>query len=360
MSKRAVLALASEAPEALLSAALASQGVAVTTVPPSAHLETEVMRARHGAEEPPLVVLDLAVLAQLTHSISGFCAWKGAHCPDARLVLTCSNLLAIHPAEKFWARRNGALDLLGGCSALHWRETVVPVLRALLAVLDITALDETKLTHALASLPKSYREAGSVALAYSKIAALGALGIGVDDIIRKMRGLGGIELGNKRYHLERYPECFVGTQAVDWVVRETGITREQAAQVGQTLLELGHIYHVAREQPFRDGHYFYRFVADSARLAAIDLNDLLARFRSPRGVPIKDRTYHGITFPMCFVGAEAVDWLINVAGLSLNEAMTLGQRLIDLSIIHHVVDEHPFKDGQFFYRFYEDERRDGS
>lgn len=52
-------------------------------------------------------------------------------------------------------------------------------------------------------------------------------------------------------------------------------------------------------------------------------------------------------------------WLTRECGLTHNEAMTLGQRLIDLFVFHHVVDEHPFKDGDFYYRFYEDERSGG-
>jgi hypothetical protein len=42
-------------------------------------------------------------------------------------------------------------------------------------------------------------------------------------------------------------------------------------------------------------------------------------------------------------------------GYTVNEALSIGQRLIDLSLAHHVVDEHPFKNEKLFYRFYRDE-----
>ena len=41
--------------------------------------------------------------------------------------------------------------------------------------------------------------------------------------------------------------------------------------------------------------------------------------------------------------------------ISRKEAVMLGQRLMDVKHIHHVVDDHEFKDGHFFYRFYWDE-----
>lgn len=357
MSKRAVLALASPAHEALLNKALVSQGVAVATVPVSAHLETEVMRAARSDREPPLLVVDLAVLAQLGAAMPGFCSWKAAQCPGARLVLTSDDLAAVGPAERAWARHHGALDLVCGCSARHWRETLLPVLRSLLDALEMPGLDEQELATVLQSLPKPYREAGAIARAWGKFTPLAERGLAPEQLVAEMRGPGGPEVADQIYRVRTYEECFVGTEAVDWIVRRTGLGRRQAAEIGQALLDLGHFYHVVREQSFRDGRFFYRFSATTPRLAATDLDRLLARFRSPEGVPIRDRMYHGITFRACFVGSQAVAWLRRERGYTHNEAMTLGQRWADLFIVHHVADEHPFKDGRFFYRFYEDERK---
>ncbi|MBI2297228.1 MAG: hypothetical protein HYU76_14610 [Betaproteobacteria bacterium] len=173
MSKRALLAIASQGQEALLRAALESQGVSIATVPLAAHLETEVMQAMHGAAEPPLVVLDLAVLAQLATPVSAFCAWKNAHCAPARLILYCSDLLSVRAAEQAWARRHGALGLLCGCSGQHWRESAAPLLRALLEALGIIAeLDEARLKQAVQSVPKPYREGGAIAQAWARLTAL--------------------------------------------------------------------------------------------------------------------------------------------------------------------------------------------
>ena len=93
----------------------------------------------------------------------------------------------------------------------------------------------------------------------------------------------------------------------------------------------------------------------SAPWRALDLDALAARMRAADGVAIADRRHLFSTYPRCFVGTEAVDWLMRREDLSRAEAVQLGQRLVERGIIHHVLDEHPFRDGALFYRFYEDE-----
>lgn len=88
---------------------------------------------------------------------------------------------------------------------------------------------------------------------------------------------------------------------------------------------------------------------------ALDLKQLVAAMRDIGGIQIKDRQFHLKTYPQCFVGAEAVDWLANHFNTSREQAMQVGKRLMDENWIHHVVDEQPFQDDYFFYRFRWDE-----
>ena len=81
------------------------------------------------------------------------------------------------------------------------------------------------------------------------------------------------------------------------------------------------------------------------------VNDL----RCENGITIQDRRYRFSNYPLCFVGNEAVKWIENRYLLSKPEAIRLGQELINLKIIHHVTDEHDFKNEYLFYRFYIDE-----
>jgi len=77
------------------------------------------------------------------------------------------------------------------------------------------------------------------------------------------------------------------------------------------------------------------------------------RMRGERGVDVRDRRHRLTVFAQCFVGSEAVDWLVEHEGLSRTEAVAMGQRLLERGALRHVRDEHDFRDGHFFYRFRE-------
>lgn len=77
--------------------------------------------------------------------------------------------------------------------------------------------------------------------------------------------------------------------------------------------------------------------------------------RQYRLLPIKDRRYRLRVYPQCFVESEAVDWMSDRFRMSREEAVKLGQRLMDAEHIHHVADDRKFKDRELFYRFYWDE-----
>jgi potassium-dependent mechanosensitive channel len=82
-----------------------------------------------------------------------------------------------------------------------------------------------------------------------------------------------------------------------------------------------------------------------------ELARLVARMQEPGGVPVQDRRHRLAVYPRCFVGSEAVDWLLRTVELTRGEAVALGQRLVDRGFVRHVLDEHGFRDGNFFYGF---------
>lgn len=86
-----------------------------------------------------------------------------------------------------------------------------------------------------------------------------------------------------------------------------------------------------------------------------DLAAVAEKMRGPMGVPVADRRHLLSVYRRCFVGSEAVDWLADHAGLTRSEAVAVGQRLVDLGCIRHVLAEHGFRDGHLFFRFREDE-----
>jgi pyruvate/2-oxoglutarate dehydrogenase complex dihydrolipoamide dehydrogenase (E3) component len=87
-----------------------------------------------------------------------------------------------------------------------------------------------------------------------------------------------------------------------------------------------------------------------------DLEELTTRLKGV--LDIKDRKY-GIpakTYPKCFVGSEAVAQLIK-EGIAIDEedAVRIGNMMLRAGVFHHVLDEHPFKNENLFYRFLSDE-----
>ena len=96
-----------------------------------------------------------------------------------------------------------------------------------------------------------------------------------------------------------------------------------------------------------------RVSSDTVMLPLItefELRQLAAQMR--HGVEVRDRRYHLQNFQACFVGQEAVDWLIETSNArDVRSAVFLGQRMAQAGLLHHVCDEHDFDNKYYFYRF---------
>ena len=69
-------------------------------------------------------------------------------------------------------------------------------------------------------------------------------------------------------------------------------------------------------------------------------------------IDIKDRKYHFRTYSNSFLGIDAVNCLSNyIPGGREEEAIAVGNNLIEYGIIRHVVDEHWLKPKDLFYTF---------
>ena len=58
----------------------------------------------------------------------------------------------------------------------------------------------------------------------------------------------GVEVRDRHWHLKRYTECFVGREAVTWLVHTAGVvaTEEAAVALGNAMMQLGLLAHVVR------------------------------------------------------------------------------------------------------------------
>jgi pyruvate/2-oxoglutarate dehydrogenase complex dihydrolipoamide dehydrogenase (E3) component len=80
------------------------------------------------------------------------------------------------------------------------------------------------------------------------------------------------------------------------------------------------------------------------------LGALAAAFKE--NVELKDRKYHMKTYQQCFVGSEAVDYLLNSGEASNREdAVQIGKALEAMHLFEHCTRDHQFSDDYLFFRF---------
>jgi Domain found in Dishevelled, Egl-10, and Pleckstrin (DEP) len=160
----------------------------------------------------------------------------------------------------------------------------------------------------------------------------------------------GVKAVDRMHRLTRYPACFLGTEAVQWLRSQFQCSSANAVHIGQALLSLGLLHHVVHEHGFENAEYFYRLDA-TANTSQTPLGLLLAQLQSPQGLIVKDRSYLGKLYPACWIGQEAVDWLSIKMRLPRHEAENLLNRLLSYGLVEHVMQAHRVKDANLFFRF---------
>lgn len=176
--------------------------------------------------------------------------------------------------------------------------------------------------------------------------------IDLRKLVTRMLGPDGIDINDRQYRLKTYNRCFVGQEAVAWLQQNLKLTKPEALQLGQRLVNGGWVRHVVDEHDFRDEYLFYQIQWQDYPVEKIDLDWLVAKMQGDDGIDISDRQYHLKIYPQCFIGRDAVEWFQGKFFLSEEDAVRLGRRLIRQARIHHVTFEHNFKNEYLFYQFY--------
>jgi hypothetical protein len=83
----------------------------------------------------------------------------------------------------------------------------------------------------------------------------------LEEVVLAMRNsVGGLDIRTRRHLLKSYKHCFIGSEAVTWMVENLALaSRDEAVQLGQELLFNNYIQHVSDDHDFRDKNMFYRF-----------------------------------------------------------------------------------------------------
>jgi len=166
----------------------------------------------------------------------------------------------------------------------------------------------------------------------------------------------GIEVKDRKgtLGLRTYPRCFIGSELVDWIFSHVvGLkNRREAVDLAQKLLAQGLFRAISASRqgkPFRDAYELYRFsfefesgacaeeeepadlFGDKNQVSSDKLDDLLPQFRDPAGgVECKNRKAFLKTHSNCFVGSEAVDWLVENLNVSRSTGIELGQKMMNM------------------------------
>ncbi len=84
--------------------------------------------------------------------------------------------------------------------------------------------------------------------------------------------------------------------------------------------------------------------------ASNNLENLVLAMQDSDKINVKDRWHNLKLFPQCFIASEAVAWLMNTQNISKQQALNLGEQLIQAGLIQSV-NGQPFQDGLGLYRF---------
>lgn len=317
----------------------------------------EALAADPRAANARGVMVDALALAVHDVTPAELAAFLQARLPGVALFVRLPRRTGISPAEQAWARHHGIASLLPGSSVAAWQDSLAPVLSRMLASMERPSLDTARLEKHLTAMVRNGEEPrpGPIKDAYVDAYYLERAGVSAPRLYDALHDADGVAVSDRAWRGRSYRDCFVAQQAVDWLVARFGLRRATALQACRFLWRTGRLHHVLREASFDDDFLFFRFGGRRSELDHVDLVQVESAMRAADGVPIEERAHLAKVYPRCFVGGEAVDWLMARYRLPLGAAETIGQRLLELGVFHHVVDEHGFVEGNFFYRFRADE-----
>jgi|GEM_PF-3082616 len=355
-SKFAALCLASPEDDTLWRGIFATQGLHAISVSPGKG-GLEALAADSRLLDCTALVADAP--AMLAHGIApGNLAQALRHrFPGLAIFVRLPGRVGISGPEQAWARGSGISSLLPGSTVAAWQDSIAPVLARVLEGVGGGEPDLAPLRTYLDSLVKKGVEPrpGVVNDIHADAYRLERAGLHSSQVFERMQEASAVAVSDRTYRGRTYRECFVASEAVDWVESAFHVERTVATRLCRFLWRTGRIHHVLRDAEFADAFLFFRFGARRADVERIDLRSVETGMREG-GIPIGDRTYLGKTYSNCFVGAQACEWLSGTHRLTLGAAETVGHWLLELGVLHHVLDAHGFVGGNYFYRFRADEK----
>ena len=167
-----------------------------------------------------------------------------------------------------------------------------------------------------------------------------------------MRSSGGLDTRDRMHRLRSYPQCFVAREAVDWLVRELGVRRDQAVGTGRRMVALGWIRHVLDEHDFDDAELFFTAALQPQAVAVSPpVDDLRQALRALEGgLPLVTQRRGLLKHRRCATGRCIVDWLVARYEVERDTAVQWAAALMRRGMLRPVFDDRAFRDDATLYR----------
>ena len=305
---------------------------------PGAEL-TELLK-RLALDPKALVFLDASnALPKVTHRFDHLLrTWPRPL--RARTVLTRLAAGNVSPADQAWVKALGFADLVATFEDTSAKSDLRQVLDRVASTLELPALSAEQLARCAGAAPVS----PSTLSPHSLIRArTGVDAQALADLLQF-----NLDIRDRSYRLKTYPACFVGKQAVQWMNQHFKLGSGEAVEIGRALQARGLLYHVAHKQVFAEKFLFFRLRAP-AQLPRVNLALALRTLRDR--LVVVDRSYRRKNYPSCWIGQDAVDELCAELSVTRHESQLILHRLMQFGYFEHVLRDHGFIDGNYFYRF---------
>ncbi len=266
---------------------------------------------------------------------------------NLKVLISVGHAIFLAPNQIAFAREFGALGLVPSLSIARVKTQTAQYFEPLFAQLE-TPFNSTRALAFLSGLPSTTADL-SRRDAHQALHRLEAAGQSIEQLNLWAVQVG-FEVKNRSFRFTNYPNCFTGTQAVAALCQYFGCSTKSALQMGDLMMQAGLIHHCTHEHKFLDENLFYRFLNAGPLVSSLRLSNVVAPIQSG-AVTIQDRQYLGRTYPQCFVGSQVVKWMVERFKISADEAVYVGQQLVQLGLIRHVTQAHAFRNSDLFYEF---------
>lgn len=324
--------------DALRAGLLAMQCIPVNLPAPGALLAEQLESL--ALDPQALVFFDISnALPKVTHRFQRIHrTWPQAL--RMRTVLTRLSAGHVSLADRTWVQSLGFRDLLASFADRAPATSLRQALDWVAQTMNMPVPARDELDRYLRAIPGAHRGASPRSL------ILEIIGLEAEVLADLLQFK--LDIRDRSYHLKKYPSCFTGSEAVRWMGEHFQLDHHQVIEIGQALQALGLLYHVAHEKAFAGDAFFYRLRAPK-QLPQVNTGLILQTMRDR--LLVVDRSYLGKDYPSCWIGKEAVSVLCEKRSITRHEGELILHRLMQFGFFEHVVSEHGFVDGNFFYRF---------